>query len=34
VVLVSGNNRGKPGARKVGISRFARATIVGYVWPE
>ena len=34
VVLVSGNNRGKPGARKVGISRFARASIVGYVWPE
>jgi hypothetical protein len=34
VVLVSGNNRGKPGARKVGISKFARATIVGYVWPE
>lgn len=34
VVLVSGNNRGRPGNRTVGVSKFARANIVGYVWPE
>ena len=34
VVLVSGNNRGRPGARTVGISKYARASVVGYVWPE
>jgi uncharacterized protein (TIGR02594 family) len=34
VTLVSGNNRGRPGARTVGISKYARASIVGYVWPR
>lgn len=34
VVLVSGNNRGRPGARTVGVGKYARANIVGYVWPE
>lgn len=34
VVLVSGNNRGRPGARTVGVSKYARASVVGYVWPE
>jgi hypothetical protein len=34
VVLVSGNNRGRPGARTVGISKYKRASVVGYVWPE
>lgn len=34
VVLVSGNNRGRPGARTVGVSKYSRARVVGYVWPE
>ncbi len=34
VTLVSGNNKGKPGARKVGISKYGKGRIIAYVWPE
>jgi hypothetical protein len=34
VTLVSGNNSGRSGARKVGVSKYARGRVVAYVWPE
>jgi hypothetical protein len=34
VTLVSGNNAGKPGARKVGVSKYKRGRIIAYVWPD
>jgi uncharacterized protein (TIGR02594 family) len=34
VTLVSGNNSGKSGARKVGVSKYARGKVIAYVWPE
>jgi hypothetical protein len=34
VTLVSGNNAGRSGNRKVGISKYARGRVMAYVWPE
>lgn len=34
VTLVSGNNRGRAGARKVGVSKYARGRVIAYVWPD
>jgi hypothetical protein len=34
VTLVSGNHSGRSGARKVGVGKYARGRVVGYVWPE
>jgi hypothetical protein len=34
VTLVSGNNSGRSGARKVGVSKYARGRVMAYVWPE
>ena len=34
VTLVSGNNSGRAGARKVGVSKYARGRVMAYVWPE
>lgn len=34
VTLVSGNNSGRDGARKVGVSKYARGKVIAYVWPE
>jgi hypothetical protein len=34
VTLVSGNNSGRSGARKVGVSKYAKGRVMAYVWPE
>ncbi len=34
MTVVSGNNKGKPGARKVGISKYGKGRIIAFVWPE
>lgn len=34
VTLVSGNNAGRSGNRKVGVSKYARGRVMAYVWPE
>ena len=34
VTLVSGNNAGRPGARKVGVSKYRRGRILAFIWPE
>jgi hypothetical protein len=31
---VSGNNSGRSGARKVGVSKYAKGRVMAYVWPE
>ena len=34
VTLVSGNNAGRSGNRKVGVSKYAKGRVMAYVWPE
>lgn len=34
VTVVSGNNKGKPGARKVGVSKYGKRRILAFIWPE
>ena len=34
VTLASGNNAGRSGNRKVGVSKYARGRVMAYVWPE
>jgi len=34
VTLVSGNNSGRSGARKVGVSKYAKGRVMAYVWPD